>query len=330
LVPLTFVGIAPANAAGLPPGLGIALTPSSTPGVDPRSQVYVADVVKPGATLTRHFTVSNGTASSLPVQVYPDAATIGGGSFAPADGQTPNELSGWTTVSPDSATIPANGTASGTVTVRVPADAEPGERYGVVLAQYVAPARGGTVQVARAGIRMYVFVAGPSSPVSAFSIVSIRNAGDTDQGPTVGVGVVNTGSRALDFGGEVTLVGPDGRKAGPVGPASALTLAPGERGEVLFAPGKKVSGGPWKASATIRAGLVNHTESGTVTFSGVLAKNRPGWVVWLALLALLVVLVLLATMWRTLNERERATAFPAGEPAAMLKPVAHDVARPRR
>src|SRR5689334_10105453 len=74
---------------------------------DPRAKTYIVDHVKPGTTIKRKVELSNTSAKTLDLQLYPGAAEIKGGSFFPGDGRAVNELSTWTTLSTGTAHLTA-------------------------------------------------------------------------------------------------------------------------------------------------------------------------------------------------------------------------------
>ncbi|MBL7492177.1 hypothetical protein I6A60_30280 [Frankia sp. AgB1.9] len=165
----TGVPTAGAEPAGQPPSFGIeplpALTRAGTGVGDPRSAQYIVEDVRPGTVLTRVVQVFADDAERLPLSVYPAAAGVAGGDFEFAPGRTANDLSSWTTLD-RAAVAPSRGSpVTVRVTIAVPADARPGERYGVVWAESTGadPAPGGSMTggirtVNRAGVRMYVYV----------------------------------------------------------------------------------------------------------------------------------------------------------------------------
>ena len=77
--------------------------------LDPRARLYVVDHVAPGTVIHRRIQVSNSTASTTKVAIYPAAATIAKGAFVGAEGHSSNELSTWTSVRPDASGIRAGG-----------------------------------------------------------------------------------------------------------------------------------------------------------------------------------------------------------------------------
>jgi hypothetical protein len=139
---------------------------------DPRAHLYIIDHLHPGTIIHRRIEISNTTASSLHVVMYPAAATISQGAFVGAAAHAPNELSTWTSVLPGAADIPSRGHTIATVTIAVPRDAPPGEQYGVVWAETraLAPAGGGITRVSRVGIRLYLSIGPGGAPASRFTI----------------------------------------------------------------------------------------------------------------------------------------------------------------
>src|SRR5437588_838222 len=140
------VAALPVLAQAPPETVGIQLVDAPTNRAnDPRAHQYIVDHVAPGTTITRRVEVSNATAARQVVQLYPAAAAIKDGSFEFGEGRAANDLTTWTTVDPTTVS-PAGGAKSlATVKIAVPADASPGERYGVVWAELPAavPAGGG-------------------------------------------------------------------------------------------------------------------------------------------------------------------------------------------
>jgi hypothetical protein len=184
---------------------------------DPRAHLYIVDHLHPGTVIRRWIEISNTTASTVHVLLYPAAAAISEGKFVGAAEHTPNELSTWTSVLPGTSEVPPGGHTIASVTVAVPDDARPGEQYGVVWAETrSAPSGGqGITQVNRVGIRLYVSVSTGGPPASAFTIGSIVAKRSPNGQPVVLATVRNTGGRALDMNGTLLLA------AGPGGSAPA-------------------------------------------------------------------------------------------------------------
>lgn len=272
-------GLAPAAAqTGTPqpapgPGIGIQLlqAPASTIS-DPRTHAYIVDQLAPGTTIARQLAVTNGQTQTAHVALYPDAAVIQAGTFQALDGRARNELTGWMTMSPTQAVIAPGQTLAVTVTIAVPADAAPGERYATALAESpVSPAipqGGGSVHlVSRVGIRVYLSVGGGQAPAPSFAIDALTAGRDAGGQPWVTAQVHNTGGRAVDLGGQLTLAkGPAGLSAGPFPVDQGVTLGVGDHGTVTVRLPRELPAGPWDAGITLVSGLLREQASAQVTF----------------------------------------------------------------
>ncbi|MEX0790147.1 MAG: peptidase [Actinomycetota bacterium] len=295
-----------AQAAAAPAGsgsLGIRLLEDPAAGNDPRALLYIIDHVAPGSRIDRRVEVSNSTRSTAQVSMYASAATIVEGSFIGSEGRTANDLSTWTTVTPGTVALPANGKRMVDVSIRVPADAPPGEQYGVVWAEVSSdPGAGSITQVSRVGVRLYVSVGPGGAPAADFTIGSLTADRSPEGLPVVQASVENTGGRALDINGTLSLTnGPGGLSAGPFPAQLGNTLAPGDMQGVTFALGRDFPAGPWDAEVTVSSGLLERVSSATFTFPGVGAAvpaSTPWWPYALGALVLLLLAGLLALLLR--------------------------------
>jgi hypothetical protein len=271
-----FAGSATA-AAPCQAGVGIRLLEAPTGTRDPRALTYVIDHVAPGAVLTRRFEVCNGTNASTRLSFYPNAATIRDGHFTITEGRATNELTGWTAVSPSGATLAPNQRVTLTATIRVPKDATGGERYGVVLAELPAtPNPQGVAVASRVGVRIYLDVGGPKAPKSDFAVDTLQASRRADGTAIVTAQVHNTGARALDMRGSLTLRdGPDGLSAGPYPATLGTTLGPGQTEPVTVVLGKSITGGPWTARLTLTSGLLERRAEGKLTFPDAAGSVAP-------------------------------------------------------
>jgi hypothetical protein len=305
------LGAAATAALAAEGGIGIRLidVPAST-AVDPRARLYVVDHLAPGATISRRVEVSNTTGQVAEVAVYAAAAGIDDGVFIGAEGQTVNELSQWTTVAPDVLRITAGAVATVVVDIAVPFDAAPGEYYGVVWAETGSPPSSGSgvYVVNRVGIRMYISVGPGAAPAADFTVTSLRASRSQEGAPVVAATVVNTGGRALDLGGSLTLTdGPGGLNAGPFDATLGITLAIGSTEEVQIALDPQVPNGPWTATITLRSGLTERSAVAVIQFPTagsappVAAEEVPqravGTALALVIAAVVVIAVLLAGLF---------------------------------
>ncbi len=226
------------------------------------------DHVAPGTTIERRVEVSNSSSTRSDVELYAAGASIDNGAFIGTVGRSPNELSSWTEVTPSSASIAADGSATALVTIKVPADASPGERYGVVWAETRSTASAaGINEVSRVGIRLYLSV-GPGGAPAADFVIETLTAGRSGNGQAnVVASVRNTGGRALDLSGSLELQeGPVGLRAGPFPARLGSTLAVGATGSVEIELGAEIPSGPWTAMIVLRSGLVERSASAVLTF----------------------------------------------------------------
>jgi hypothetical protein len=246
--------------------VGLAEIPRGTK--DPRAQEYVVDHVAPGARFSRRFQVCNGTAEPIRVAVYPGAATVVGGSFQIGAGRAANELTGWISIAPTSLLLQPGERQLARATFVVPADAEAGERYAVLLAEL--PARRGVAGIpiaTRVGVRVYLDVGPGGAPRSDFTVDSLQAARDTSGNGQVTARVHNTGKRALDITGSLTLSnGPGGLSGGPYPAKLGTTLAPGDTEPVLVPISTAVADGPWTARLTLHSGLLERRVEAGLSF----------------------------------------------------------------
>ena len=261
---------ASAQGAAPPPGLGVRLLQGPAGGVDdPRAHEYIVDHLAPGATISRQIGFTNGDAEPADLAFYAAAAEINDGSFVPGAGRAENELTSWTTFSPNSATVAPGQTLPVTVTIAVPADATAGERYGAALAELARPSApgGGVSSVSRVGIRIYLSVGPGGAAVTSFSIDSMTAQRDADGVPFVTAQVHNSGERAIDLSGELALTnGPASLSAGPFPVRSVATLAVGGSGTVTVLLDPGLPNGPWDGRITLKSGKTSETVTGRLMF----------------------------------------------------------------
>jgi hypothetical protein len=328
--PATAAEVAPATAPAplptQPAGIGIRLVdmPASTKD-DPRASTYIIDRLAPGAEIKRRVRVENNTGSVQTVRVYQGAAHIDGGAFIGDDAATKNELSVWTQVAQPQVDLPAGGSAEVLVTIKVPADAAESEQYGAIWAEVRSRAANGVVQANRVGIRIYLSVGAGNGKPADFTITSVTAGRGKDGNPELSAVVTNTGGRALDITGGLSLTGgPGGLSAGPFNVQKAATIAPGNAQPITFAPPSVLPNGPWTAQIKLRSGLLERAASATVTFPEAgpgepVAPVRDDGTHWLsvATIAAAVLLALLAAVWLVLRRHRpgRAAAASPGTQA---------------
>jgi hypothetical protein len=266
----TLVPAIGASAQSQNGGVGIRLLEAPTAREkDPRARRSIVDHVKPGASFSRKFEVSNTTTGQRLIAIYAAAADVAGGQFVPADGRTQNELSGWITLDTANADLPAGGTAQPRLTITVPPTATAGERYAVIWAELppATPPAGGVAVVNRVGLRVYLSVGPGGEPPTDFVIQSLTAERDDQKRPVVQATVKNTGGRALDLSGNLRLTnGPGGLSAGPFDARLGTTLAIGASAPVTIPLDPSLPDGPWHARIELRSSTTVRTAEATITF----------------------------------------------------------------
>jgi hypothetical protein len=281
--------------------------------------------------IERRIEVSNTSDSARRVALYSAAATIEKGSFLGAEGHTPNYVSRWTSVTPQSSEVSAGGLLIATVTIKVPPNAPPGEQYGVVWAETRSAPKGseGVVQVNRVGIRIYLSVGPGGAPAPDFRIDSLTAQRSEEGRPMVLAAVHNTGGRALDMSGALKLLnGPSGLTAGPFPASLGTTLAVDATESVTILLDEELPAGPWDASINLKSGLIERNAKATITFPDVGAappvstSGRPWWVyVVIGLAILLLIAVLLSVVKSRRGGREGRQQLPVNRRVLRPGPV---------
>ncbi|MGW2253227.1 COG1470 family protein [Kitasatospora sp. NPDC001660] len=255
-------------AAGRTIGIKLLDAPENR-RADPRAHTYIVDHVAPGSTIERRVEITNKSSTPMHVNVYAAAATIAKGEFTFAPEHTPNELTGWTSLDTADLELAASETARVRTIIQVPRGAAAGERYGVIWAQTSTPTdRSHNLTVlGRVGVRMYIDVGPDGEPPSDFKIERLYPTRARDGRGEVRARIHNTGGRALDISGALSLFdGPGGLHAGPFSAAKGTTLAPGDLADAVVPLDAPLPNGPWAAELTLKSGLVEHTTRATITF----------------------------------------------------------------
>lgn len=319
-------------------GVGIRLLEAPTAREkDPRAQRSIVDHVKPGASFSRKFEVSNTTTNRRTISIYAAAADVQGGSFVPADGRTQNELSRWITVDTPTADLDGGKSVQPKLTITVPNDATAGERYAVVWAELPprTPPGGGVAVVNRVGLRVYLSVGPGGEPATDFAIKSLTAERDASHRPVVKAIVENTGGRALDLSGNLKLTdGPGGLTAGPFDAKLGTTLGIGASAPVEIPLDPALPDGPWKARIELRSSTTVREATATITFpSGSGATATPvdadpvdkggglpaGLLVGAGVLGLLILLLLVFLLVRYKGDSEPVAVLPLDDVLVELR-----------
>ncbi len=254
---------------GLPQGTGIRLLDVAAEDAnDPRANQYIVGHAIPGATFERRVRVSNGTPDPVAVNMQGAAARIGDdGWVILGEGETPaDSFASWVSFDTAEFVLAPNSVFDVTATIEVPPGTPPGERYGAIVAQPPGIASGRVNLISGVGVRVYLSVGG-DEPVTDFEIDTLTASRTEEGAPSVDVGILNTGGRAIDVAGELELEDESGSvTAGPFPTALPRTLAPRSRGQVTVPLPNSLASGPWKVTATMRSGLVERVAEATIVF----------------------------------------------------------------
>jgi hypothetical protein len=293
-----------------PQRFGVRLVDVPASGANnPRALRYIIDYLPTGTVIHRRILVMNQEARTAHFTVYPDAASISNGSFTGDNGATRSELTGWIGVQYQTLTLRPHASSMDMITIKVPPGATRGEHYGMIWVQQAAYARVssgfGVSEVARVGIRIYLAVGQGGAPPTIFAITSITGHRSARGWPSMAVHVDNTGGRAVDLSGTARLSGgPGDTSAGPFAEQQIITLAPGQSGNVTFAPPRSLPNGPWQAKVTLVSGLTTATATATVLFA-VASHAGLSMVSWLGIALGVLALVLAAALILAHSARQR-------------------------
>ena len=312
--PASTAGLAgPAGLAGHAPRLGsVGIRLMNSPvseRANPRARVYIIDHLAPGTTIHRRIQVDNTSRLAVRLSVYAAAASIAHGAFLFAPGRKQNLMTTWVHLSRPALRLGAGRRAREAVTIRVPRNAPPGEQYGVIWAadQGRDPAHRNISLVNRVGIRIYLSVGPGGPPASNFTLTAPETSRGAGGRALVTMQARNTGGRALDINGTLTLTsGPGGLRAGPFLLTTIATIAPGQSAPVAFTLAASLPDGPWHALIKLRSGLVVRAEHATIDFAA--APGAAGFPVVPAAGASLLVLAIIATMIIRSNRPSRRSA----------------------
>jgi hypothetical protein len=269
-----------ATPAGTPgDGIGIKLLDAPiNRRDDPRANRYIIDFLPPGSVISRRVEISNSSDDAKSVEVYAGAADIRDAKFTVTDDRTPNELSSWISFDRSRVDLPGQSATTVLATITVPANAAGGEQYAAIWAQVAAP-RGapGTVRmVNRVGVRIYLSVGPGGEPRSDFEIENLTPARTPDGRPEILAQVHNTGGRAVDVSGSLTLSdGPGALSAGPFQVSAGRTIEPAGTAQVSVLLDQNLPVGPWKAELSLTSGLINRTATAVITFPGAPGFGEP-------------------------------------------------------
>ncbi|MFJ4774953.1 WxL protein peptidoglycan domain-containing protein [Streptomyces sp. NPDC088762] len=244
-----------------------------------------------GTTVSDSATILNSSDKDLTFQVFATDAvnTPAGGAFALLPVETkPKDVGAWITLPPDTATtvtVPAKGRKDVPFTVKVPADATPGDHVGGIVALNTAVEgvqQEGKVQVGvkrSVGARLYFRVPGPLTPGLSVEDVRVSRSAPLlpwveDARATISYALVNRGNVVIEPKVTVSAEGLFGREV-LKRPARELKLSllPGQRIE-LTEPWPDAPQSDW-VTVRIRAGATAHPELVTESATDFVAVPWP-------------------------------------------------------
>ncbi|MFI5927685.1 hypothetical protein ACIA3K_17060 [Micromonospora sp. NPDC051543] len=278
---------------------------------DPRAQVYIVDHLNPGMTIHRRVEVQNTSDETQKIDFYSGAAAVENNAFAVPEGRTGNELSGWIRLKTATLELDPGERRPVEVEIAVPRKASKGERYAAIWAQVTSSKErtGNVTQIHRVGIRVYLDVGPGGEPPTDFRIDGLAAEPGTGEFPVVTAKITNTGQRALDMTGSVSL-----RKAavqaGPFKVTNGVTILPGQNGQVRVEVNQSLPAGTWEVHAKLASGTVERTATGTIALPvaapmAVTTTTGPSWLVYTVGGLAVLVLVILGGWYLVRRQRTR-------------------------
>ncbi|MEU9160200.1 DUF916 domain-containing protein [Streptomyces sp. NPDC048424] len=276
-------GLLPAGAARAADNGTWGVFPTPAAGAAMTDRAYFFHQGTAGTALGDSVTILNSSDKDLTFQIFATDAmnTPAGGAFALLPVETrPKDVGAWIALPPETAgtvTVPAKGRKDIPFTVKVPADATPGDHVGGIVALNTAVEgvqQDGKVQVGvkrSVGARLYFRVPGPLTPGLSVEDVRINRSAPLlpwvrSARATVSYALVNRGNVVVEPTVTVSAEGLFGRRVLDR-PARELrlTLLPGQRIE-LTEPWPDAPQSDWvtvriTAGATAHPDLVSRSET---------------------------------------------------------------------
>ncbi|MEU8183247.1 hypothetical protein AB0B85_06900 [Micromonospora sp. NPDC049044] len=280
---------------------------------DPRAQVYIVDHLNPGTTIHRRVEVQNSSGETQKIEFYSGAAAVEHNTFAVPEGRTGNELSGWIGLEAAEMELDPGERRPVEVEIAVPKKASKGERYAAIWAQVTSTNRqaGNVTQIHRVGIRVYLDIGPGGEPPTDFRIDALAAEPGPREFPVVTAKVTNTGQRAVDMTGTLSLK-KAAVQAGPFTVTNGVTILPGQSGQVRVEVDQALPAGVWDVHAKLASGVVERTATGKIVLPVVApmtasASGGPTWLVYPVAGVALLVLIILAG-WHLVRRRRTRLA----------------------
>lgn len=276
---------------------------------DPRAQVYIVDHLKPGTTINRRVEVLNSSGESQEIDFYSGAASVENNAFTVPEGRTGNELSGWIRLKTATMVLDPGERRPVEVEIAVPKNASKGERYAAIWAQVTSAKErtGNVTQIHRVGIRVYLDVGPGGEPPTDFRIDGLAAEPGIGEFPVVTATVSNTGQRALDMTGTLSM-SKAAVRAGPFKVTNGVTILPGQSGQVRIEVNQALPAGTWDVQAKLVSGTVERTATGKISLPvaapmTVATSAGPSWLVYAVGAIAVLVLVTLGGWYLVRRQR---------------------------
>ncbi|MCZ7375786.1 hypothetical protein [Micromonospora sp. WMMC250] len=276
---------------------------------DPRAQVYIVDHLKPGTTINRRVEVLNSSGESQEIDFYSGAASVENNAFTVPEGRTGNELSGWIRLKTATMVLDPGERRPVEVEIAVPKNASKGERYAAIWAQVTSAKErtGNVTQIHRVGIRVYLDVGPGGEPPTDFRIDGLAAEPGIGEFPVVTATVSNTGQRALDMTGTLSM-SKAAVRAGPFKVTNGVTILPGQSGQVRIEVNQALPAGTWDVQAKLVSGTVERTATGKISLPvaapmTVATSAGPSWLVYAVGAIAVLVLVILGGWYLVRRQR---------------------------
>ncbi len=273
----------PSNAAESD---GFAVSPYNGGGPGDPGRANFTLELAPGQTLTDRVSIYNVSDAPITFAVFgADAYNTpvdGGFAVRMPDGDTGEpapavDVGAWITLPVDTLVVPAQSRSDITFTIAVPADAEPGDHAGgiVALNTEARPGEGESVNIAvkqALGVRVYVRVAGPLEPGLTVSDVALVAGGANVLAPIAGPAgararytVTNSGNVRLTPSLRLRVTDMFGREVASESLPDLPEILPGESVEQAVELGRLSAFGPrYRLAVVAAAGDVTAKSSATL------------------------------------------------------------------
>jgi len=292
-----------------------ALAPGGSPNPDEAgNRPELSYQAAPGATLEDYVTVFNYGNVTETFHIYATDAfnnTEGQFDLLPGD-QQPVDAGSWVQLPQSMVTVPPGKQVSMPITIKIPADANPGDHTGAVLAASETTGTGPDGKTVtldrRTGTRLYIRVAGPVHAELAVTNVATdyhHSANPLGGSATVTFRVENTGNVRLGGTAHVSVSGPFGLGEHTVTLPAIAELLPGQR--VTMTATVKDVGALLVDSTTVRIEPTGVADVGAVT---VASGSDTTFAPPLALLVVLLLVIAYLIVRRRRNRRDDADDVP--------------------